>query len=118
MDDVLDAHETVRQAVADRQTVTAAGGAVAALTHGVSFHPSSTHADERGSVVELYDSRWNWHPDPLVFAYAFTIRPGMAKGWNLHKRHDDRYFILQGEMELDRAAAVKPVSLVISEVVP
>jgi dTDP-4-dehydrorhamnose 3,5-epimerase len=35
-----------------------------------------------------------------VFAYCFTIRPGIVKGWNLHRRHDDRYAILKGEMEL------------------
>jgi dTDP-4-dehydrorhamnose 3,5-epimerase len=50
--------------------------------------------------VELYDPRWDWHPDPLVFAYCFTLRPGYVKGWNLHKLHEDRYVILQGEMEL------------------
>ena len=26
--------------------------------------------------------------------------PGVVKGWNLHKRHQDRYAILQGEMLL------------------
>lgn len=58
-----------------------------------------THVDERGSVVELFDPRWGWHPDPLVFVYSFTIRPG-AKGWGLHKEHEDRYVLLQGEMEV------------------
>jgi dTDP-4-dehydrorhamnose 3,5-epimerase len=48
----------------------------------------------------MFDPRWQWHPDPLVFVYSFTIKPGFAKGWNLHKEHEDRYFILQGEMEL------------------
>ena len=59
-----------------------------------------THLDERGSVVELFDPRWRWHPDPLVFPYSFTIRPGMIKGWGMHREHEDRYFILSGEMEL------------------
>lgn len=54
----------------------------------------------RGSVVELFDPRWNWHPDPLVFVYLFTIRPGYIKGWNLHKEHEDRYAILKGEMDV------------------
>jgi dTDP-4-dehydrorhamnose 3,5-epimerase len=48
----------------------------------------------------LYDPRWNWHEEPLVFAYTFSIRPGFVKGWNLHKEHEDRYTLLQGEMEL------------------
>jgi dTDP-4-dehydrorhamnose 3,5-epimerase len=50
--------------------------------------------------MEVFDLRWNFHPDPLVFAYTFSIRPGVVKGWNLHREHEDRYAILVGEMEL------------------
>jgi len=80
--------------------VTAVGESLATLPAGVTFHDVPTHVDDRGSVVEMFDLRWGWHPDPLVFAYCFTIRPGKIKGWGLHKRHEDRYFILQGEMEV------------------
>jgi dTDP-4-dehydrorhamnose 3,5-epimerase len=31
---------------------------------------------------------------------VFTIRPGVIKGWGLHRRHEDRYALLFGEMEL------------------
>ena len=86
--------------VQDRQTVTANGEPLAQLPAGVTFREIPTHVDDRGSVVELFDARWGWHPDPLVFAYAFTVRPGKIKGWGLHKRHDDRYFLLQGELEV------------------
>src|SRR4029079_18428059 len=58
------------------------------------------HIDARGSIRELFDPRWNWHPDPLVYVYSFTIRPGFIKGWGLHKLHEDRYFVLSGEMEV------------------
>ena len=51
-------------------------------------------------VCELFDPRWQWHPEPLLFSYCFTIRPGYVKGWNLHERHEDRYALLQGELEL------------------
>jgi dTDP-4-dehydrorhamnose 3,5-epimerase len=91
---------TLAAARRDRQTVSPTGEPVRRLTEGVSIRDLTTIADERGSVTELYDRNWNWHPDPLVFSYAFTIRPGYAKGWNLHKEHDDRYAILQGEMAL------------------
>ena len=37
----------------------------------------------------MLDLRWNWHPDPIVFTYFFTIRPGFVKGWNLHKDDDE-----------------------------
>ena len=48
----------------------------------------------------MFDLRWNWHPDPIVFVYSFTIRPGRIKGWGMHKEHEDRYFVLCGEMEV------------------
>jgi dTDP-4-dehydrorhamnose 3,5-epimerase len=86
--------------VQDTQTVTPAGEPLAQLPAGVEFRDATTHVDERGSVVELFDPRWGWHPDPLVFVYSFTVRPGKVKGWGLHKRHDDRYFLLQGELEV------------------
>jgi dTDP-4-dehydrorhamnose 3,5-epimerase len=91
---------TLKAAVRDQQTVTPRGEAVAPLIEGVNIRPMPTHADARGSVIELLDPRWNWHPDPIVFAYAFSIRPGFVKGWNLHQLHDDRYAIVKGEMEL------------------
>lgn len=88
------------QPVQDPSTVTASGEARVTLPDGVTFRRATTHIDERGSVCEMFDTRWHWHPDPLVFAYMFTLRPGMAKGWGLHERHDDRYFIVSGEMEV------------------
>jgi dTDP-4-dehydrorhamnose 3,5-epimerase len=88
------------EAKQDAQTVTPEGEPVAQLPAGVNLHDVFTHVDERGSVVELFDPRWDWHPDPLVFSYCFTIRPGMIKGWGQHEKHDDRYFILFGEMEV------------------
>ena len=86
--------------VQDRATVNSAGESLSALPHGVKFHRSATHSDERGSVCEIFDLRWNWHPDPIVFVYTFTIRPGKIKGWGMHKMHEDRYFVLSGEMEV------------------
>jgi len=62
--------------------------------------PLPAQIDSRGSVCELFDPRREWHPDPLVFADFFTIRPGMAKGWNLHREHEDRYAIVRGDMDL------------------
>jgi dTDP-4-dehydrorhamnose 3,5-epimerase len=84
----------------DTATVLPSGEAVDALPHGVTVRRATTHVDERGTVCELFDPRWHWHPDPLVFAYMFTLRPGKAKGWGLHKLHDDRYFLMHGELLL------------------
>jgi dTDP-4-dehydrorhamnose 3,5-epimerase len=91
---------TLDAARRDAQTVTASGQSVRRLTEGVVFKEIPTHIDDRGMVFELFDSRWTWHDQPLVFSYCFTIRPGIAKGWGLHKLHEDRYVLLQGELKL------------------
>ncbi|MDW5595977.1 hypothetical protein VSS74_16630 [Conexibacter stalactiti] len=84
----------------DVQTVTSNGASITQLPEGMVVRELITHVDERGSVVELYDPRWGVSPDELVFAYQFTIRPGRAKGWGIHRRHDDRYAFLDGDLEL------------------
>ncbi len=84
----------------DAETVTAEGVPLAPLPDGVTFHEVTTHVDDRGTLFEMFDERWDWHPDPLLYAYTSTIRPGKIKGWALHRRHEDRYFILFGEMEV------------------
>ena len=84
----------------DRATVTPGGERLAALPDGIVLRDLVTHTDERGTVCELYDPRWEANPDPLVFSYTFTIRPGAAKGWGVHRVHEDRYAFLSGELEL------------------
>ena len=66
----------------------------------MAIHRSPTHVDDRGTLTEILDPRWGWHPDPIVYAYYITERPGHAKGWALHKEHDDRYYLIRGEIEL------------------
>ena len=91
---------TLSQAVGDKPTVTPQGAPLRRLTHGVTIKKLVTHTDFRGTVTELFDPRWNFHPEPLLFAYSFSIRPNIVKGWNLHRKHEDRYAILHGDMEL------------------
>ncbi|MCW2997783.1 MAG: hypothetical protein JWN65_1332 [Solirubrobacterales bacterium] len=86
--------------VQDVQTVTADGARIDTPPAGVSVHDLTTHVDDRGTVCELYDPRWGVNADPLVFAYMFTLRPGAAKGWGVHRVHEDRYAFLSGELEL------------------
>ena len=83
----------------DQQTVSSEGKSLSKLPVGVTFKEIETHVDDRGSIFELFDSRWTWHTDPMVFSHVFTIRPGLIKGWGVHKKHEDRYCILFGEME-------------------
>jgi len=84
----------------DPATVSADGVPLVLLPDGVTFRDAITHVDDRGSVCELFDERWDWHADPLVFSYMFTIRPGHIKGWGMHLEHEDRYFIVSGAMEV------------------
>jgi dTDP-4-dehydrorhamnose 3,5-epimerase len=84
----------------DDQTVTEDGQRVQPLPAGVGFRDAVTHVDDRGSVCELFNPRWGWSDAELVFAYMFTLRPGMVKGWGMHLKHEDRYFILYGDLEV------------------
>jgi dTDP-4-dehydrorhamnose 3,5-epimerase len=105
----------------DAQTVTPDGVPLERLPEGMVVRDLVTHVDDRGTVCELYDPRWGVNPDPLVFAYTFTIRPGRAKGWGIHREHEDRYAFLSGELELvfhdareDSATAGESSRLVLS----
>ena len=91
---------TIGASIRDVQTVTPKGEATERLIEGVKLHPVVTHIDDRGSLVEMFDPRWSFDDVPLVYAYSFSIRPGRTKGWALHKLHVDRYFNLQGEVEV------------------
>lgn len=101
MNDDLDPLErTLSAAVQDAQTVTPAGEPLIGLLDGMRMRRARTHTDERGTLTEIFDPRWDWHPEPIVSAYYITERPGSAKGWALHKEHEDRYFIVRGEVLL------------------
>jgi dTDP-4-dehydrorhamnose 3,5-epimerase len=56
----------------------------------VRLHPI---ADGRGSLtpfLSLADSFWR---EPVVYAYSVNFRPGVIKGWGMHRRQTDRYFV-------------------------
>ncbi|CAN7611971.1 hypothetical protein LJR235_004527 [Pararhizobium sp. LjRoot235] len=101
--DATDQEELLQSTLAasaqDQRTVDDRRRSTAPLLDGMSFYDTNRHDDDRGSVTEIFDPRWGWHSDPLVFSYAFTIRPGIVKGWGLHKLHEDRYFVLSGGLE-------------------
>jgi dTDP-4-dehydrorhamnose 3,5-epimerase len=86
--------------VKDLATVTPDGHSLQPLPHGVVFRDAVTHTDDRGTLCELFDPRWQWHGGPLAYAYFVTLRPGKVKGWAMHRLHDDRYFIMFGELEV------------------
>ena len=89
--------ESLRQ---DVQTVSADGEPVGQLIDGVVVRHQVTQIDERGTLCEILDPRWNVTESPIVYVYQFTIRPGKAKGWHVHRLHDDRIFISRGELKV------------------
>lgn len=84
----------------DPALVSSTGEPLVPLPWGCTFREVPTHSDERGTVVEMFDARWNWHPDPVTFVYSYTLRPNRVKGWGMHLLHEDRYFVLAGEMKI------------------
>ena len=85
------------QQTRDGQTTTTEGEILMSLPHGATFRPVPTHIDERGMLWVLCDPRWE-DESPLTYTYVTTCRPGMAKGWALHKEHNDRYSLISGEI--------------------
>ncbi|MEX1208430.1 MAG: dTDP-4-dehydrorhamnose 3,5-epimerase family protein [Acidimicrobiia bacterium] len=81
-------------------TVDSQGERIAPVPEGVIFRDLVTHVDGRGWLLELFNPLWKWHPAPLAHAYAFTVRPGVIKGWGRHVRTEDRYAVLFGEAML------------------
>jgi dTDP-4-dehydrorhamnose 3,5-epimerase len=84
------------RAAKDRPTVTGDGDSLQELIAGVEFRRPRTHADERGTLTEIYDERWDFTDDPLVYAYLVTLRPNQVRGWVVHREQNDRLFVFQG----------------------
>ena len=84
----------------DPPTVTPEGKRLEPLIDGVIVRPAVVQQDERGEICELYDPAWGVVPDPLVYVYAASIRPGRVKGWVYHKAQVDRLFALLGTLKI------------------
>jgi dTDP-4-dehydrorhamnose 3,5-epimerase len=86
--------------IKDSQTVTPAGELVGPRIDGVQIRYAKTIEDERGEICEIYDPRWGFTTDPVVYVYQAMIRPGCAKGWIVHRNQDDRLFINLGSAKV------------------
>jgi len=92
--------EGIEQAVKDEATVTSEGASLQEPIDGVSLRRPPTHADERGTITEVYDVRWEFTDDPVVYVYHVTIRPGQIKGWVVHLEQNDRLFAHAGVLKV------------------
>jgi dTDP-4-dehydrorhamnose 3,5-epimerase len=84
----------------DRPTVDADGRELGSRILGVVLERLAPHADHRGSLVRVLDTREPFWIEPIVYAYEFTIRPGRIKGWGMHEHQTDRYFLANGHVRV------------------
>jgi dTDP-4-dehydrorhamnose 3,5-epimerase len=82
--------------VKDPQTITPEGELLGPYIHGVEIRRARTIQDERGEICEIFDARWGFTSEPLVYVYQAMIRPGKVKGWVIHRKQNDRLFFNLG----------------------
>jgi dTDP-4-dehydrorhamnose 3,5-epimerase len=90
----------LERAVKDPQTVTSDGALVQDEIDGVLVRHSPTHADERGTLTEVFDRRWEFTTEPVGYVYTSTVRPNQVRGWVVHLEQDDRLFFVKGTAKL------------------
>jgi dTDP-4-dehydrorhamnose 3,5-epimerase len=84
----------------DLPTVDAHGRELDARLDGVVLKRLMPLADHRGSLTQVIDARDAFWSEPVVYAYTFMIRPGRIKGWGMHERQTDRYFVAVGNVRV------------------
>jgi dTDP-4-dehydrorhamnose 3,5-epimerase len=92
--------EGLEKAIKDPATVAPDGERLEAPIDGVEIRRARTHADERGTLCEMFDSRWAFTEDPLVYAYLVTLRSEQVRGWVVHLEQSDRLFLFGGVLRL------------------
>lgn len=84
----------------DEPTVDEAGRRIDAELEGVVFELLPSHVDHRGTLTEVVNFSSPFWDEPVVYTYCFTIRPGRIKGWGMHRRQADRYFVCSGDVRV------------------
>jgi dTDP-4-dehydrorhamnose 3,5-epimerase len=90
----------LEQATKDGASVSPDGSRLEEPIVGVDLRRAPTHADERGTLTEIYDARWGFTDDPLVYAYHVTVEPGQIRGWAMHREQNDRLFAYTGVLRI------------------
>jgi len=77
----------------DTQTVDRHGRELFGEIEGVEVVRLHPIADARGSLTPFLSLAEEFWREPVVHAYSVNIRPGVIKGWGMHRRQTDRYFV-------------------------
>ena len=84
----------------DAPSVTRGGERLPGPIEGVRYERLVVHADHRGQLVPAFDPAHLFWDEPIVWAYNWTLRPGRIKGWGMHKRQADRYFVIAADIRV------------------
>lgn len=88
--------------VQDIQTVDLSGKRLETPIQGVVVRPAAVQIDERGLLTEIWRQDWvsaDAERDTPQ-CYLFTLRPGIRKGWVMHKIQSDRQFLVSGTVRI------------------
>jgi dTDP-4-dehydrorhamnose 3,5-epimerase len=86
------------QPVKDTPSITAEGRLLGRRIAGLSVTLLRPVEDERGDVTELYRASWGLHPAGVTHVYRATLRPGVVKGWIVHRKQEDRLAVVEGTL--------------------
>ena len=87
-------------AVQDGATVDADSHELGMGIQGVELVRLTIHADARGTLSPVLDTRTAFWDEPVVYAYGITILPGRIKGWGMHRVQSDRYYVARGSLRV------------------
>jgi dTDP-4-dehydrorhamnose 3,5-epimerase len=74
--------------------------AMAGNIAGVRIERLVQHDDHRGSLMPFLNFGSPFWSEPIVYGYRYTVRPGRIKGWGMHRRQTDRYFVESGNLRV------------------
>jgi dTDP-4-dehydrorhamnose 3,5-epimerase len=94
------AAEVMPHADQDAPTVDAAGQRLTTGIEGVVYVRATPQVDHRGTLTEVINFDNHFWDEPIVYAYSFTIRPGRIKGWGMHRKQADRYYLCAGSVRV------------------
>jgi dTDP-4-dehydrorhamnose 3,5-epimerase len=84
----------------DGATVDSSGRHLSTGIDGVVYSRAVTHVDHRGTLTEALNFDDDFWDEPVVYAYCVTVRPGRIKGWGMHRKQADRYFVSAGSLRV------------------
>jgi dTDP-4-dehydrorhamnose 3,5-epimerase len=84
----------------DDATVDEGGDRIATGIEGVRYSRLTPHVDHRGALTEIVNFDNDFWDEPIVYSYCFTVRPGRIKGWGMHLKQADRYFLCAGSVRV------------------